>query len=208
MCKSCLHNSPHFNPRPPRGGRRQLPPRDLSRQQNFNPRPPRGGRRVQEYHLNDKCTVFQSTPPARGATTDFRKVTAAYIQRFQSTPPARGATILAALASAATVNFNPRPPRGGRLRQRTQAWLFGWDFNPRPPRGGRRFNAVLSAKASAFQSTPPARGATMFGGAYDFIADISIHAPREGGDHRGLRAQSLRHYFNPRPPRGGRQEHS
>ena len=77
-----------------------------------------------------------------------------------------------------------------------------------------------------FQSTPPARGATS---AFDFdwgLRDISIHAPREGGDSRGelttLRTGISIHApreggdvcsskgalhrsdFNPRPPRGGR----
>ena len=34
-----------------------------------------------------------------------------------------------------------------------------------------------------FQSTPPARGATSSGRAAISFAAISIHAPREGGDH-------------------------
>ena len=56
-------------------------------------------------------------------------------------------------------------------------------FNPRPPRGGRpsgccaRFPACL-----IFQSTPPARGATNFPEKSCIFIDISIHAPREGGD--------------------------
>ena len=35
---------------------------------------------------------------------------------------------------------------------------------------------------------------------------ISIHAPREGGDRPSLSASLSRIYFNPRPPRGGRQQ--
>ena len=34
------------------------------------------------------------------------------------------------------------------------------DFNPRPPRGGRRGRIVAFIPHWAFQSTPPARGAT------------------------------------------------
>ena len=34
---------------------------------------------------------------------------------FQSTPPARGATLRPAAAPAPASYFNPRPPRGGRL---------------------------------------------------------------------------------------------
>ena len=36
--------------------------------------------------------------------------------------------------------------------------------------------------ASEFQSTPPARGATVARAVRAVIVDISIHAPREGGD--------------------------
>ena len=36
---------PHFNPRPPCGGRRILPPAFSTAERNFNPRPPCGGRR-------------------------------------------------------------------------------------------------------------------------------------------------------------------
>jgi len=37
---------------------------------------------------------------------------------FQSTPPARGATCPATRRCVPPVHFNPRPPRGGRLHQR------------------------------------------------------------------------------------------
>ena len=35
---------------------------------------------------------------------------------------------------------------------------------------------------------------------------ISIHAPREGGDNCGFMLNLSLRYFNPRPPRGGRQQ--
>ena len=58
---------------------------------------------------------------------------------------------------------------------------------------------------SQFQSTPPARGATLINRYIEARIGISIHAPREGGDIRLYSANnSLRVYFNPRPPRGGR----
>ena len=56
----------------------------------FNPRPPRGGRRLGCGNRLDKL-LFQSTPPARGATKDGKK-------RWNKKK-----------------SFNPRPPRGGRL---------------------------------------------------------------------------------------------
>ena len=55
-------------------------------------------------------------------------------------------------------------------------------FNPRPPRGGRRHPAGTDSHLFPFQSTPPARGATHPEKAEEAPQDISIHAPREGGD--------------------------
>ena len=55
-------------------------------------------------------------------------------------------------------------------------------FNPRPPRGGRLGSGKVYLKEYTFQSTPPARGATTGGGRNHRHAEISIHAPREGGD--------------------------
>ena len=97
-----------------------------------------------------------------------------------------------------------------------------------PREGGDGLITRRSKRLKLFQSTPPARGATIIaigvpklfyisihapreGG--DLVAvvnaygdTISIHAPREGGDGTaGLRHPTRRH-FNPRPPRGGRRE--
>ena len=81
----------HFNPRPPRGERRNRPVaqpdpgaisihalREESDRRNihapplhdhFNPRPPRGERRC-DRHFRYRSTSFQSTPSARRATDD------------------------------------------------------------------------------------------------------------------------------------------
>ena len=108
--------------------------------------------------------LFQSTPPARGATSTLTFKNKAlekisihapreggdnvqylglqHLQLFQSTPPARGATSLARAIHSWTLHFNPRPPRGGAT--------------------------VLSDRLS-------------------YMLVISIHAPREGGDYHALR---------------------
>ena len=100
-------------------------------------------------------------------------------------------------------------------------------FNPRPPRGGRLIKCRLHDMKPEFQSTPPARGATLpqqpdsqntgisihapreggdrDGSRYGLPNAISIHAPREGGDQLRPAEQRDRKHFNPRPPRGGRQ---
>ena len=57
------------------------------------------------------------------------------------------------------VDFNPRPPRGGRHKVLTVTTLKLY-FNPRPPRGGRRQTISQCATSIEFQSTPSARRAT------------------------------------------------
>ena len=124
--------------------------------------------------------------------------------RFQSTPSARRATLTTCPDWSSNSNFNPRPPRGGRLQCSHRI------------RSGQKF-----------QSTPSARRATSFYPMEAGILPISIHALREEGDfqatlcHEPLplfqstpsarRATAVRFSgrlfiwnFNPRPPRGGR----
>ena len=125
--------------------------------------------------------LFQSTPPARGATVvrckdckhsyisihapreggDYRRHRISSAERlFQSTPPARGATPSGYRSRPYPPYFNPRPREGGDLK-------------------GKQKGKVVDV----FQSTPPARGATY--STHPKISShhpISIHAPREGGD--------------------------
>ena len=123
---------------------------------------------------------------------------------FQSTHPARGATGLEALRNRWPGDFNPRTPRGVR-RGRCRGGKGLCNFNPRTPRGVRRGNAGSGTPpamyfnprtprgvrpspwrrwpiAVKFQSTHPARGATVF-------RSLFLKSPA---------------YFNPRTPRGVR----
>ena len=153
--------------------------------------------------MNSRISISIHAPREGG---DVAAIAAALVNwRFQSTPPARGATSAAPAPWERPGNFNPRPPRGGRQRKRYFLMNY-YDFNPRPPRGGRprprpvgTVSGFISIHApreggdgnrerstltiTQFQSTPPARGAT------------------RPFRHR---QQRLR-YFNPRPPRGGRR---
>ena len=104
---------------------------------------------------------------------------------FLSTPSARRATSVTAAGSVTSVNFYPRPPRGGRRR------LLG-------QRHWRKL----------FLSTPSARRATRFKGAATDGGKISIHALREEGDIRGRKNTCSGWNFYPRPPRGGRHTQS
>ena len=78
-------------------------------------------------------------------------------------------------------HFNPRPPRGER-RSRARGIRIRNNFNPRPPRGERHDVAIVLVAHPKFQSTPPARGATLYARQHLRCCKISIHAPREGSD--------------------------
>ena len=108
-------------------------------------------------------------------------VTAAASEKFQSTSPARGTTTLDVSSG------QPRPisihvPREGDDGMQHLGDAFQVNFNPRPPRGGRPLTQVIQVEAEKFQSTSPARGTTqgMYGDFSQF--PISIHVPREGDD--------------------------
>ena len=96
-------------------------------------------------------------------------------------------------------------PREGGDGTEPEGFYDTPDFNPRPPRGGRLDREGVSGPPAEFQSTPPARGATEERNRMCGTMSISIHAPREGGDRTGRPEARHQHYFNPRPPRGGRR---
>ena len=146
---------------------------------------------------------------------------------FQSTPPARGATSRGYVVAFAGQNFNPRPPRGGRpvnfptngcgqvfqstppargatgavhVRHRDlpisihtpreggddgllSPAVFEEEISTHAPREGGDSGLALPADSCVlFQPTPPARGATPVWGLPAIPGVISTHAPREGGD--------------------------
>ena len=80
------------------------------------------------------------------------------------------------------------------------------DFNPRSPRGERPRCVRCSDMRASFQSTLPAWGATRVGRPVVRVESISIHAPRVGSDSRSQRMKAGSTNFNPRSPRGERQD--
>ena len=187
---------------PARGATTSCDPRFPSRN-DFNPRPPRGGRRRQ-FFLILAAVHFNPRPPRGGRPfccfcSDFQ------IDSFQSTPPARGATVQPQEDHEVHGNFNPRPPRGGRLRDSMRCefcdifqstppargatsilrslTILCSLFQSTPPARGATLPHILSPIIKLFQSTPPARGATNMDHYDKRQLDISIHAPREGGDY-------------------------
>ena len=80
----------YFNPRAPRGARRQAAIKCRLHTRYFNPRAPRGARHAILAEIIAPPMKFQSTCPARGTT---QRVNCDYITTlFQSTCPARGTT--------------------------------------------------------------------------------------------------------------------
>ena len=147
----------------------------------FYPRPPRGGR------PNSSCSIrpereFLSTPSARRATHQICKHRGI---RFISIHALREEGDASTPSGAqGTIDFYPRPPRGGRLCPTCFRFYHFMDFYPRPPRGGRHCLPPLRRYCKKFLSTPSARRAT----------------------GRRLRGANSTGYFYPRPPRGGRRE--
>ena len=98
------------------------------------------------------------------------------------------------------------PREGGRRRAPEKLRTGGSNFNPRPPRGGRLLQINERRYINIFQSTPPARGGDAKNtAAYAVQYRISIHAPRKGGDYCTFACSMMLHDFNPRPPQGGRR---
>ena len=146
---------------------------------------------------------FQSTPPARGATSDpvlYGERTAISIHApreggdiqiaadsgkpllFQSTPPARGATPSSRRSWDSTLISIHAPREGGDAGGRGQRPRLLEHFNPRPPRGGRLHAASFAIRRKHFNPRPPRGGRPHAGPSGRKPGSISIHAPREGGD--------------------------
>ena len=161
------------------------------------------------YHVffSPSClTIFQSTPPVRGATNTLTNVARElgisihapraggdrpgdllFIEgtKFQSTPPVRGATSPLLTGSCGNRNFNPRPPCGGRQKSKAASNCSGFPFQSTPPvRGATGFGLAVAGKRKYFNPRPPCGGRRRHGLAYQVNAPISIHAPRAGGDKR------------------------
>ena len=125
---------------------------------NFNPRPPRGGRPWSTLKRGgmEKISIHalreEGDPPYVSAYSDGKNISIHALREEgdyggQSCPRNQ-------------CDFNPRPPRGGRLAKFSHFIGSFHNFNPRPPRGGRLTTMVR-----------------------EFIrGGISIHALREEGD--------------------------
>ena len=143
---------------------------------------------------------FQSTPPARGATYKYRYHI--FTISFQSTPPARGATLVYFL-QAPIQGISIHAPREGGDRMTTPLILKRLDFNPRPPRGGRPPCQGTQTETHHFNPRPPRGGRRTFEAYIPQSMTISIHAPREGGDFLRETHDLLELKFQSTPPARG-----
>ena len=123
---------PRFNPRAPRGAR--LRPRSRKRCPTcFNPRAPRGARRRRNEPPSSRGE-FQSTRPARGATSDCVGVVGRSLVSIHA--PRAGRDMHDQEAEYMAI-VSIHAPRAGR-DVRPAIGRFGWaSFNPRAPRGAR-----------------------------------------------------------------------
>ena len=121
--------------------------------------------------------------------------------------------------------FNPRSPHGERLATCTETcqgfgisihaprtgsdpcprcrWGRPCHFNPRSPHGERQYMGIWEQFPFTFQSTLPARGATVTVPEFDFAIAISIHAPRTGSDNVNSRICSYPGIISIHAPRTG-----
>ena len=126
-------------------------------QKNFNPRPPRGGR-LPGYALK-LALLSISIHVLREEDDSSTYKRAQNNLQFQSTSSARRTTQHCISVCFASINFNPRPPRGGRPNS--------------------RINRFLSL---VFQSTSSARRTTKDFDKIIYQLTISIHVLREEDD--------------------------
>ena len=239
----------HFNPRPPWGGRHVKYP-VLTEKLVFQSTPSVGRATSAYRHCSNDNTEFQSTPSVGRATYLYQ--IADEMIKFQSTPSVGRATQAIATrvstgdisihalrgegddfrasSCRCSLNFNPRPPWGGRRRifccSISCGTLFqstpsvgratlkhegyscdDWDISIHALRGeGDESRGSVREEKHIFQSTPSVGRATREGHFCPPPAFISIHALRGEGDCITPSLETCEVHFNPRPPWGGRRE--
>ena len=124
--------------------------------------------------------AFQSTPSVGRATIP--PIQTIYIRLFQSTPSVGRATKNNIKLWRIIINFNPRPPWGGR-RSYSDSRANPYYFNPRPPWGGRHRRRIICFIITRyFNPRPPWGGRRGQRQTTERHSGISIHALRGEGD--------------------------
>ena len=148
---------------------------------NFNPRSPRGERRERSRQRDSGGGISIHAPregsdrlvwehwrefngisihaPREGSDVRYWTMVG-WSGRFQSAPPARGATVRDKLGSGGGDYFNPRSPRGERRSDNGAGCTKDGISIHAPREGSDARERDLSQMGGLFQSTLPARGAT------------------------------------------------
>ena len=165
----------------PREGCDSGSPRGFLGSWDFNPRTPRGVRLAP--HAGGGAAILISIHAPREGCDTINQLRMAFQIQFQSTHPARGATSNDKRLEADELLFqSTHPARGATVCRRATMDVFTC-FNPRTPRGVRPRRSAKPSWPLPFQSTHPARGATEIGfDDFTYAFYVSIHAPREGCD--------------------------
>ena len=145
---------------------------------DFNPRPPWGGR--QDVPKNIPLYTCISIHALRGEGDASSPIGSAPASNFNPRPP-WGGRHCDGRNDRNHQHFNPRPPWGGRHHQSRRDHQDR-HFNPRPPWGGRLMPHSLLKGKLKFQSTPSVGRATESVRMRHYKAVISIHALRGEGD--------------------------
>ena len=176
-----IHAGSDFNPRPPRGGR-PFGLMDVFKEhwKDFNPRPPRGERPARAQNLVDDGK-FQSTPSARRATINGWNE---QVKQWIS---------IHALREESDV-------------RRVIGVLVAVKFQSTPSARRATASETTGRAASAFQSTPSARRATATKGERIKAIGFQSTPSARRATSPASSALGLRRNFNPRPPRGERQQ--
>ena len=127
------------------------------------------------------------------------------LSAFQSTPPARGATGLDARRAAKPCISIHAPREGGDIC--TPQILSLLRISIHAPREGGDVETYSKCSLWIISIHAPREGGDSAALNAEYSPIISIHAPREGGDIAASFPGFRLTYFNPRPPRGGRQAH-
>ena len=208
----------------PRAGRDSRSCFSCLRLNNFNPRAPRGARRDDDRTQADPGT-FQSTRPARGATSASDLHQRAYGISIHA--PRAGRDGPSTGQGVPEVQISIHAPRAGRDggRVRLEAYVHisihapraGRDFeigtppefpfiSIHAPRAGRDIRGSgASATSVGFQSTRPARGATPTLCAGLETGKFQSTRPARGATFITSAEKTAPLDFNPRAPRGARQ---
>ena len=163
----------------PREGSRLCPTQRWWHVGNFNPRTPRGVRR--SVMRSSICSNSISIHAPREGCDERPCCTSRLDAIISIHAPREGCDYwdaLALLDGAISIHA----PREGCDLARTNGKAGAQNFNPRTPRGVRPTSAWPLTGPSIFQSTHPARGATVCKLRAGHGRIISIHAPREGCD--------------------------